>query len=150
MAKSVECKACGNIFSSDEPKCPYCGAVNLDIEVTQPNSTYQQAQQSKPAYQQAQQPKPVYQQAPKAKPVYQQAQQPQPNLLHPNIVEKRGPFNKYVTIFLCLIGGCAGIHKFYEGKIGLGILYMMTCGLLFVGVIYDLFKLFGESDQYYV
>lgn len=51
--------------------------------------------------------------------------------------------NKYITEFiLCFILGWLGVHKFYEGKIGMGILYIFTCGLFGIGWIVDLIKLF--------
>ena len=36
--------------------------------------------------------------------------------------------NKWVAFFLCLFLGVIGGHKFYEGKIGMGILYIFTGG----------------------
>jgi hypothetical protein len=39
--------------------------------------------------------------------------------------------------FICLLGGWFGLHKFIEGKVGLGILYLFTGGLLGVGWIVD-------------
>lgn len=43
-------------------------------------------------------------------------------------------------LLMCLIGflGFAGIHRFVVGQIGIGILYMLTCGLCFIGTIIDL------------
>ena len=35
--------------------------------------------------------------------------------------------NKWVAFFLCLFLGGIGAHKFYEGKIGLGIIYALFC-----------------------
>lgn len=35
-----------------------------------------------------------------------------------------------------------GLHRVYVGKIGTGILWMMTCGCFFVGQILDIYKLF--------
>lgn len=37
--------------------------------------------------------------------------------------------NKWLSFFLCLFLGYLGAHKFYEGKIGMGILYILTFGL---------------------
>ena len=34
--------------------------------------------------------------------------------------------------------GVAGLHRFYLGKVGTGILYFMTFGLLGIGTLYDL------------
>jgi hypothetical protein len=41
------------------------------------------------------------------------------------------------ALWLCLLLGWAGVHRFYVGKRGSGRLYLWTGGLLFVGVIYD-------------
>lgn len=60
------------------------------------------------------------------------------------------PKSKWVAILLCLFLGYLGGHKFYEGKIGMGILYCFTCGLFFVGVIVDFIALLLKPDPYYV
>lgn len=52
--------------------------------------------------------------------------------------------NKKVDFILCLFLGYIGIHKFYEKKITIGILYLFTGGLFFVGWIYDCIKLGSE------
>ena len=46
--------------------------------------------------------------------------------------------NKWVALILALFFGVFGIHKFYVGKIGMGILYLLTGGLFYIGVIVDL------------
>ena len=38
---------------------------------------------------------------------------------------------------LCFILGALGIHRFYVGKIGTGILYLFTGGLFGIGVLID-------------
>lgn len=58
--------------------------------------------------------------------------------------------NKWVAFFLCLFGGYLGIHKFYEGKIGLGILYLFTGGLFGFGWIIDMIKLAFKPNPYSV
>lgn len=58
--------------------------------------------------------------------------------------------NKWVSILLCLFLGGIGAHKFYEGKAGMGILYIFTCGLFFVGAFIDLIVLLGKPNPYYV
>ena len=60
------------------------------------------------------------------------------------------PKNKWVAVALCATLGAAGAHKFYEGKIGTGIVYLFTCGLFFVGVIIDLISLLNKPNPYYV
>lgn len=57
---------------------------------------------------------------------------------------------KWVSFFLCLFGGYFGAHKFYEGKIGAGLLYACTGGLFCIGWIIDIFTLLGKPDPYYV
>lgn len=37
--------------------------------------------------------------------------------------------NKWVALILCIFFGVLGAHKFYEGKAGMGILYLLTGGL---------------------
>lgn len=58
--------------------------------------------------------------------------------------------NKWVAFFLCLFLGFVGAHKFYDGKTGMGILYICTGGLFLVGVIIDLIQILGRPNPYYV
>lgn len=60
------------------------------------------------------------------------------------------PCNKWVSLLLCLFLGFFGAHKFYEGKIGMGILYIFTCGLLGFGTIIDFFVILFKPNPYYV
>lgn len=55
--------------------------------------------------------------------------------------------NKLTSILLVIFFGGLGVHKFYEGKIGMGILYLLTLGLFGIGVLVDLIKLITvEAD----
>lgn len=67
-----------------------------------------------------------------------------------NVVGGRGrkAKNKWVALLLCIFTFCG--HKFYEGKIGMGLLYLFTAGLLGVGVIIDIIALLGKPNPYYV
>ena len=68
-----------------------------------------------------------------------------------NIPAYRGiPKNKWVAFFLCLFLGPFGAHKFYEGKIGMGILYLLTFGILGIGWIIDIFRHLAKPNPYYV
>lgn len=58
--------------------------------------------------------------------------------------------SKWLAFALCLFGGEIGLHKFYEGKIGMGVLYLFTFGLFGIGWIVDIIKLLGKPDPYYV
>ena len=43
-----------------------------------------------------------------------------------------------IAFLLCLITGGLGIHRFYVGKIGTGILWLVTGGILGIGTLVDL------------
>ena len=54
------------------------------------------------------------------------------------------------ALLLCLFLGVFGVHKFYEEKLGMGALYLLTGGLLLVGVVIDLIRLLKKPDVYIV
>ena len=58
--------------------------------------------------------------------------------------------NKWVALLLCLFLGILGAHRFYEGKMGTGILWLCTGGLLGVGILIDLIILLFKPNPYYV
>lgn len=58
--------------------------------------------------------------------------------------------NKWVSFLLCLFLGYIGAHKFYEGKIGMGILYLFTLGLFGIGWFIDCIVLLFKPNPYYV
>lgn len=65
-------------------------------------------------------------------------------------IEHKQPKNKWTAFFLCLFLGIFGIHKFYEGKVLLGIVYFFTMGLFTVGVVVDLIVLLLKPNPYYL
>ena len=66
-------------------------------------------------------------------------------------MENRGTEkNKWVAFVLCLLLGLVGAHKFYEGKILVGVVYIFTAGLFFVGWIIDLIAILMKPNPYYV
>ena len=51
------------------------------------------------------------------------------------------PKSRRTEFILCILLGWTGAHKFYMGKIGMGILYLLTFGLFYIGWIGDLFSM---------
>ena len=62
----------------------------------------------------------------------------------------RRPKDKWVAFLLCLFFGYWGVHKFYEGKIGMGIFYVFTFGFFGIGILVDLIVLLLKPNPYYV
>ncbi len=57
--------------------------------------------------------------------------------------------SKWVSFFLCLFLGYFGAHKFYEGRILLGIVYICTLGFCGIGIVIDLIILLFKPNPYY-
>ena len=62
----------------------------------------------------------------------------------------RNEKNKWVALLLCMFLGGIGAHKFYEGKIGLGIVYLFTVGFFGIGWAIDFIVLLFKPNPYYV
>lgn len=60
------------------------------------------------------------------------------------------PVNKWVAFVICFFLGYFGAHKFYEGKITIGILYFFTLGLFGIGWVIDLIIILCKPNPYYV
>lgn len=58
-----------------------------------------------------------------------------------------GPINYSAGWLLLTFLGPLGIHRFYMGKWGTGIIYLFTLGLLGFGIIYDFLTLNGQISE---
>lgn len=68
------------------------------------------------------------------------------NNLPPNVKK----IDKVTALLLCFFLGALGVHRFYEGKIGTGILYLCTLGLGGIGVLVDFIIILTKPNPYYV
>ena len=107
-----KCPMCGAPMEGDV--CGYCGYKKEEAEHIQPNAT-------------------------------QQGSAPQPQIIINNqnvvangIIAGVSRKNKTVALLLCIFLGIFGIHRFYVGKIGTGLLYMFTGGLCGIGWVIDI------------
>lgn len=79
----------------------------------------------------------------------QVVQQPAPVIVN-NYIQNGRAKSKWVALLLLIFFGVLGVHKFYEGKVGMGILYIFTLGIFGIGLIVDFFVLLFKSNPYYV
>ena len=49
--------------------------------------------------------------------------------------------NKDTALLLCIFGGWFGLHQYYVGNIGKGLIYTFTFGLFMIGWILDIFRI---------
>lgn len=122
---SVKCPSCGAPVAANITSCKYCGEA---LQVSQ-----QQHQQAPPPpqYGYSQQPPPPqygYSQQPPPPP-YGQAVPPQYGHMQPPPYQPvyYNRKNKVVAGLLAIFLGGFGIHKFYLGRIGWGVVYLLFC-----------------------
>lgn len=118
MENTKNCIKCGAQIPVDAMICPVCGA----------NQETQQEDAQQP--QQEQQP---------VQPVVEQQQQ-QTNEPNPEVGEK----DKTTTLILCILPYFVqihGIHRFYTGHIGIGIIQLLTWGGCGIWTLIDLIQI---------
>ncbi len=123
------CTECGQLLPDDAKFCHNCGAKtkNNEIEIVReaPVAEYSAPPQNEPT---------------------QVIVNNTTIINQPNGKEK----NKWVAFLLCLFLGEFGFHKFYEGKILMGIIYLFTFGLCGIGWLVDAIALLLKPNPYYV
>ena len=58
-----------------------------------------------------------------------------------------GPIDYSVAWILLTFVGVLGVHRFYQGKWGTGLLYLVTLGLFGIGLIYDFWTLNSQISE---
>lgn len=114
MSGKYFCPNCGAVLEQGIRFCPNCGTTLTDRA---------------PPVQQPVQPQPaqvIVQQGP-----YQPYQQ------HVYGQVPVSPLSRTVTLILCMFFGYMGVHRFYSGSIGLGIVYLFTLGFWGIGTFID-------------
>ena len=61
--------------------------------------------------------------------------------MSPNYVTQTSDKRKTTALWLCIFLGIFGAHLFYVGRIGKGILYLFTGGLLGIGWLHDIYSI---------
>ena len=120
---SAFCPQCGAPANTGANKCDYCGAALTP----EPQPVQQPVQPQQPVYQQ-----PVYQQPVYQQPIYQQPGQPV--VYVQNVTNGVNPEraswpvkSKVAAGVLALLLGGLGVHKFYLGQGGAGVVYLLFC-----------------------
>ncbi len=58
-----------------------------------------------------------------------------------------GPIDYSVAWILLTVLGFFGVHRFYLGRWGTGLLYLFTLGLFGIGILYDLWTLNSQVSE---
>jgi len=129
LTQTKYCKFCGSVIDIECVVCPKCGKQIEELRTTSPQPQ-------------------------------QQYTTGQPNIVINNTSNSGGygkvylpignPKDKWVSLLLLLFMGILGAHKFYEGRIGMGILYIFTGGLFGVGLLIDFFAILFKPNPYYI
>lgn len=120
------CRHCGGKIPEDAVICTLCGRQVEQLSVPQPSVVIHNENRNNPVNNNV-------------------------NSFRQNIQTVSGrQKNKWVALLLCVFLGWIGGHKFYEGKIGMGLLYFFTGGLFVVGAVIDFLVLLTKPNPYYV
>lgn len=61
-------------------------------------------------------------------------------MAEPNVAPAVGVSSKskITALLLCIFLGTLGVHRFYVGKVGTGIVWLLTLGVFGIGVLVDI------------
>lgn len=119
------CSHCGSVIAKEAVFCPACGCQVAQVQSAQPVQQPIIINNSNNNYNDH-------------------------LAVAPTVVYRGTPKDKWVAFVLCFFLGIVGAHRFYEGKIGTGILYLFTFGLFGIGWLIDLIIILTKPNPYYV
>ncbi|MGN0778152.1 MAG: TM2 domain-containing protein [Aristaeellaceae bacterium] len=125
----MKCKHCGAPIHEGETSCAYCGTMfeHISLRNTQPEShqpmTVELCKQEKPAEKRVE--------------VHERVVYVEKPVSVPAVSDKR----RIISLILCLLLGIFGVHKFYERRYGMGIIYLLTMGFFGMGILVDMLVL---------
>lgn len=135
------CKFCGKKIFSDAVICTHCGRQVEELRQEQPhvivNNNYDPVNENHNANSDSHSSQNQY-----------AAYNAWNGWGSPAAAYRAGMKNKWVALLLCLFLGMVGAHKFYEGKAGMGVLYLLTGGLFGIGWIVDMIAILMKPHYY--
>lgn len=119
----IKCPQCGATVDSQANNCQFCGAslAQAQQQTAQPQQQYAQPQQ--------------------------QYAQPQQQYAQP--VSAANEKSKVAAGVLGIVLGGLGVHKFYLGHVGKGILYLLFCWTGIIGLVEGIIYLTSTDDKFY-
>ena len=127
----MACKSCGARTKSTQRFCEYCGAeLGADAPV-----------QTQPVF---------YPPQPIVVNVVNTNTNSSTNVNGRNAYDTYPCKSRWMEFFLCVFLGYLGVHRFYVGKVGSGLIYLFTGGFFGLGWVLDALRLlFGTfRDRY--
>ncbi len=106
-AATVECPFCAEQISARAKKCRFCGET-VDVAMRKAEEALRASERA-------------------SGPVYMNAAATAAVAVAPAMAYARPPKSRVTAIVLALLLGGIGIHKFYLGQPGWGIIYMLFC-----------------------